>query len=796
MTIAARQYIDDLAGVSFSRGYLKEMLNKIAEATAHLLKADACALLLLDESRQTLFLQASVGLNKMPMEAVRIPHGKGIGWRIIRERKVEAIIDARDDNDFFFIPELGEERFSSMLAAPIMYENDCMGVLNTQTLSKREYSAEEIKLLEEIAMQVAGSVRTVWYLDQAHNRARVLKDLNTFTQVISDSDEPESILGAVAAYAGQLTGAKTQMIWLADENGALTKTYSSTGHIDADKADLIRERIIEPVLKEKVTLKIDDIESDENFSGLLDIFNRSTLCQPMIFGDRAVGVICVADRRSPDGEYYYAFSGDEAQSLLAIAQISAHALVRASTHVSLATALEENRQSARELSILFQLSLAMQRALDLDELMKVILSCVTVGEGLGFNRAGLFLVDKGRNTINGALGVGPSTGEEAGKIWDKLGADLRGSTSLVEWLISRDLEELTDSGFHRNIQTFVQSLDSQCILARAAKEKQPFNVKGLDDLSDCDTPLIDVLDNHSFAVVPLVAHDEVLGVILVDNFFNKKKITDEDIRFLTRFAAPAAGAIGNVTFLERLSSSNSQLISLERKMAQVERLSTLGEVYAELAHELKNPLVTIGGFARRLAKGKSMEETERYASIIVAEVGRLEKLLGDALNISSDGIKTSLMKTDINSLVEETLDLYWFLITDSGIEITLEKDPNPTVIDADAAQIKQVIINLLLNAIESLSCNSHVNLSKKLFVTTKTDKSNDVVRITIGDTGGGISSRDVAQVFTPFFTTKQGGTGLGLPLCKRIVRGHHGFIEIDNKLGVGVSFTITLPIGA
>ena len=112
-------------------------------------------------------------------------------------------------------------------------------------------------------------------------------------------------------------------------------------------------------------------------------------------------------------------------------------------------------------------------------------------------------------------------------------------------------------------------------------------------------------------------------------------------------------------------------------MAQVERLSTLGEVYAELAHELKNPLVTIGGFARRLTKGKSMEETDRYASIIVAEVGRLEKLLGDALNISSDGIKTSLMKTDINSLVEETLDLYWFLITDSGIEITFGKRPEP-----------------------------------------------------------------------------------------------------------------------
>lgn len=795
MKKAGREFIDGLSGISLSQFYLTEMLDKIVGATVRLMQADACVLFLLDESRQTLLLQASVGLEEGVAEIVRLPRGKGISWRIVTEKKTVSIADAKNDPDFYFVPESGEERFSSMLGVPILDEGECIGVLYTQTFDAREYTEEQIALLEEIATQVAGSVKTAWFLERAKERARILSDLNTFTQIISDTSEIEEILLAVARYTAQLTGSRAQMLWLVDEEGDLQEAYLSEEVDDGERLKSLKNIIVEPVARDKVAIKIDEIESDDRFSALKDFFRRSALCQPMVFGERVVGVICVADRRSYRGDYFYAFSGEEAQSLLSIAQIAAHAVVRAKTHKKLETALDENRQNAEELSILFQLSLAMQRALSLDELLKVILSCVTVGEGLGFNRAAIFLIDEAANKIYGELGMGPNSEEDAGKIWSELGASFQMPTDLVKWLLDRDLSELTDSQFNRKITAFTSTMKVDSVMARAVKEKKAINVIGGANLTEGDTDLVAALSNDHFAVAPLIAHDNVVGIILVDNYFNQSPITEKNIELLSRFATPAAGAIGNIMLFERLSSANSQLLTLKKQMAQAERLSTLGEIYAELAHEIRNPLVTIGGFARRLLSGvKNKEDIGRYASIIVAEVERLEKLLTDTLSISREGVGPNMQEINLGAIVDQSIDLYWKLIKEENIELAIEKDPDLPKVDGDEAQIKQVVINLLLNSIEALSCKTDQD-TKTLFVSIgATNEKTPSVRLVIGDNGGGIAPKDLKQIFEPFYTTKSGGTGLGLSLCKRIIRSHHGVMEIDNKPGVGVSFTITLPV--
>jgi hypothetical protein len=439
--------------------------------------------------------------------------------------------------------------------------------------------------------------------------------------------------------------------------------------------------------------------------------------------------------------------------------------------------------------------MAMQRTIDLDSLLRVILSCVTVGSGLGFNRAILFLVNEAVGSARGMIGMGPASAEEAGRIWGELAGKADDLGDFVGWLLGRDEANQIDSLFNRIAMSLHSPLSGDGVLARCLRERQPINIDGGHAFGEEDAYLYAALGSDRFAVVPLVASDTALGAILVDNNINRRPITDVDLELLTRFAAPAAWAIANVKLLDRLSSVNAQLLSMERQMAQVERISALGEIYAELAHELKNPLVTIGGFARRLTTmAGDPEQTANYSRIIVEEVERLERLLRNTLDASKSSNQTSKTMTDLNGVAEEAVDVYWRMMTERGVECRLSLAPSLPSVMIDEAQIRQVVINLLLNAVEAMGCPHHKGMAKVLSVKTLYAPGDEpTARLMISDTGGGVAPGDLAKVFDPFFTTKSAGTGLGLSLCKKMVRMHHGRLEIDNRLGVGVTFTIILP---
>ncbi|MCI4624399.1 MAG: ATP-binding protein [Candidatus Magnetoovum sp. WYHC-5] len=226
------------------------------------------------------------------------------------------------------------------------------------------------------------------------------------------------------------------------------------------------------------------------------------------------------------------------------------------------------------------------------------------------------------------------------------------------------------------------------------------------------------------------------------------------------------------------------------KIVQCEKLAALGRFTADVAHEIRNPLTAVGGFARRLLKKLTDSEREReYARIIVSEVDRLEKILKDVLTFSRD-TKPVFEKLSIVDVVNESLRFFADILVDQSITVKQDFNDVPYVF-IDRNQIRQVIDNLTSNAVDAMP--------ERGVLTVKIGKEfmYDIhcVAVSITDTGTGIPHEKLDMIFEPFVTSKEigQGTGLGLPISRKIMEEHKGFIRCESKLNEGSTFKIMFP---
>ncbi|HLN90996.1 MAG TPA: ATP-binding protein, partial [Patescibacteria group bacterium] len=296
----------------------------------------------------------------------------------------------------------------------------------------------------------------------------------------------------------------------------------------------------------------------------------------------------------------------------------------------------------------------------------------------------------------------------------------------------------------------------------------------------------------SFAVVPLVAKGEARGAIYVDNLFQGRKIGDEDIQVLTMFASKASLAMENASLYESLQDALDTVRTTQDQLMQSEKLMALGEMAARIAHEIKNPLTAIGGFARRIASPKPGGGTPpvgRYARIILKEVERLERIINETLYFSKERIPAFRI-VNLNTEIRETLSMFREELEESRISTVVDLFQDLPMISVDPDQLRQVLWNLVSNAIQAMGGTGTLTVSTRPAVP---GEGTGVV-FQVSDTGGGIPHDVVHNIFNPFFTTKAKGTGLGLPIVHSIVEKHGGTIHLDNRDGVGVTFSVFLPI--
>ncbi|MFW6161250.1 MAG: ATP-binding protein [Planctomycetota bacterium] len=263
-------------------------------------------------------------------------------------------------------------------------------------------------------------------------------------------------------------------------------------------------------------------------------------------------------------------------------------------------------------------------------------------------------------------------------------------------------------------------------------------------------------------------------------FDDSDRLALEAIANVVGLALHAAGMHGEVERqLERLRETQCQLLHSER-------LADVGRLTARVAHEIRNPLTTIGGFARRILKRAADPECQRYAAILVEEVSRLERLLAGIMDFVRPG-EPRKQAAVLPAVIERALALTE--AAREGKHITVERDLQPDLPPfwADPGQLEQVLINLLQNACDAIAETGTVAVSAL--------RRGDEIVVRIIDTGCGISASQLEHVFDPFFTTKAGGNGLGLAVASKIIEDHGGHILIGSEPGTGTHVTLRLPLG-
>ena len=247
------------------------------------------------------------------------------------------------------------------------------------------------------------------------------------------------------------------------------------------------------------------------------------------------------------------------------------------------------------------------------------------------------------------------------------------------------------------------------------------------------------------------------------------------------------GEIGEIaTAINDLVVDLTEKKKLEEQVQHAERLAATGEIAASLAHEIRNPLMAIKGFAQLLKETQDPAETEEYSDIIVKETDRMNRLIEQLLCLARPPSSVEV-PVDVTAVLDNTLLLIESRARRSHIEVQRSFERKIPPVIADCENLKQVFLNLLINAMQAMDSGGIMSTS---VVYRPEEKS---IQIRIADTGLGIQPEVIQKLFDPFFTTKENGTGLGLSVAQRFVRNWGGEITVDSTVGTGSTFTITLP---
>jgi len=239
----------------------------------------------------------------------------------------------------------------------------------------------------------------------------------------------------------------------------------------------------------------------------------------------------------------------------------------------------------------------------------------------------------------------------------------------------------------------------------------------------------------------------------------------------------------DITFTAFIRDISTQK-QLEKKLLQSERLAAVGQTVAHVAHEIKNPLMIIGGFSQQIRETLTDEKALQKLDMILEEVGRLERLVTSIGNFTK--VHNLVSRTsDINSVIRDVLRIMEGICSPDKHRFRVQLAPDLGEIDCDPDKLKQVFINIITNGVEAMEGGGTITIT--------TETSAGFIEIRISDEGIGIHEKDLLHIFEPFFTTRERGFGLGLAISYKLVEAHGGEMWVDSVPGKGTTFVIRLP---
>jgi signal transduction histidine kinase/putative methionine-R-sulfoxide reductase with GAF domain len=559
------------------------------------------------------------------------------------------------------------------------------------------------------------------------------KEINALLEVskaIASGLYLEDVLRLIVTVTANLMDSKICSLWILDEKDQelnLKATQSISEEYLKERSLAIGEGVVGHVALYNQPMVIPNVLQEPLYKEK-ELAKKeglvSMLSVPMCIKDRVIGVINCYT------SYPHSFSKSEEEMLTTVANQAALCI--------------ENS--------------GLMETLDIQEILRLVLEGVT--KNIGFDRARLYLINEKKNLLECKMAVG------------------------------------IDEERIKGITLPLDPRDS--VVGRSIFEKQPFIIPDASTDPRVNPILKEKFNLHSLVVVPLLAKEKALGAIAADFVDPNKKITKEALESVMVFAQQAGLAIHNAfiyqelkTFSqqmeEKIQKTTADLRKTEAQLIRSEKLAALGQLAAGIAHEIRNPLTSINILIHSLTKNFPSEDSHREdLNVIEEEIERINEILDRFLRFAKPA-PPLLERTEVASIFEETLQLIRPRMEKQRVHVQKEFQDLPMIL-MDREQMKQVALNLLLNAVQAMPRGG------TLMLRGRNSKDGQWITISIQDSGVGIPNEDMNKLFDPFFSTKEGGIGLGLSIAHRIIDQHHGKIEVESDPGEGTLFTIWLPV--
>jgi signal transduction histidine kinase len=738
-----------------------ERLNNMVHLLARNLKVDLALYFGLDKAKETLVLNISSAGPVPPHLRVEFPLGQGLVGEAAGTRKMKV---AHRHQAGVAAANAALEKlhpaYQTLAAFPVADDNYLYGTLILVDREDRSFTPTERQGVQLACLMLAGTLRQAIVQEEAKKRIAELSVLFEVGKALSSTMELDELLERIVSTTAKVITARGAALHIMDAVSGEPLVSSRYGQIPPACPALPKMGPGAGGAGEPPHFQ----GQSPDAKGLM----HYCLAVPLTFKGQLQGTLGVYDKFTPSGEFV-PFDPENRQLLYTMAGVIVNAIENALTYQQVEDLAERNERMVKNLTALQEISQVMLTTVQEDRLLEILLQGLTLEQGLGFDRAVVLQVDEAAQTLKGAKGARrPARPIEAPN--DKaLLLPPPAELPVTEW----EIPLRADQG----------------PLALAVLKKHPYH-----HTQTLKEPVLPVVlegkfPAQEFFVVPLVVKDRATGVIVVDNQASGRPLETEPLHVLQMLATQAALVLENAHLYSTIEANNRELLLIRERMLESDRLAALSSLASGMAHEIRNPLVSIGGFARRIAKLVEPNSPLRgYVEVIQEEVSRLEKLLREILDFSGENL-SYYGDHDLAKLIEDTLVLVQRDLDANKIKVVKEYASLPRL-HCDDRQMKQVFYNLFQNASQAMPHGG--TLTIRTASMEKPDGLYEAAAVT--DTGGGIPMEVLHNIFNPFFSTKDYGTGLGLAIAQRIVSRHYGQIEVNNEMGKGVTFIVTLPV--
>lgn len=677
--------------VASESGGLDQFLQLATRRAAQAMDAQACTLMLLDETAQTLSIAASYGLPEKLIAETRMPLGEGVAGRVALTGEPVLLTDLQDEPSMRHLPQRPE--ISGSICVPLRNrENKVIGVLSIRRLRPAPpFTQEDLRLFSVFANQIASALENARLYRQLNQNLHRLSTLVDLTQLVTAVLDIDTLLQTVARLISETVGFSRCAIFLSAESSRVYLPRLVHGYppeMFPQRGFRRGQGVIGTVAKMRLPLIITDAQHEvQPMRGFGRTLGSNYYCVlPIIVHGSCIGVVLADNQNAP-------FSAEQVDLLSAFVNQAGIAIENARLY-------QEMERRYREIQSLAAF----------------------------------------RNNILRSLGSGMFTVDETGQIttWNRAAQRILGFSGRES--VGRHYREVLEQArcpIENTACCELQMAIEQVLQGANARSlyKIPVQLNGEMRMVNC-------------AISPLLTHGrQTQGAVVLF----------EDI---------------------------TEYLRLEQRVSEMERLATIGQMTATIAHEIRNPLTALRGAVELMCDDKSLPESVQfYVGIILQEAQRLTEIAEEFLEFAKP-FHLQRRWTPIKPLLQRVLGVQEPYLKAAGVKAALEA-PDALELFIDAGRIEQAIRNLIQNAVHAMPEGGQITL--------RAVDAGDQVALSVQDTGNGVSPEIREKIFTPFYTTRTRGTGLGLSIVKKIVEGHGGTVSLDCPPEGGSIFTLWLP---